>query len=115
MSQLLNVKQGLERRPPQQELSAAGAIIIKEGSVMITGGSALAVTLAAPDHADNGKVLHVRSTTAQAHTLTIANGLRGSGASTDVGTFGGAIDDGVSLQAFNGAWYPLYNLNVTFA
>lgn len=101
-----------------QVLSAAGAITIKSGIVIITASSAAALTLAAPTAGtDDGKVLIIDSTTAQAHTVTIANGLRGAGAGADVGTFGGAIGDGVALYAYNGAWYtvPGTNLNVTFA
>ena len=116
MGDLLNLKQGQERLRPLQVLAAAGAIGIKEGTVWITGGSALAITLAAPiAGADDTKILHIRSTTAQAHTLTISGGLNGAGASADVGTFGGAIGDGVTLEAYNGAWRALHNINVTFA
>jgi hypothetical protein len=115
MGDLLNLKQRQERIAPQQVLAAAGAIVIKEGVVWITGASALAITLAAPAVDDDGKVLHIRSTTAQAHTLTVAGGLNGAGSGADVGTFGGAIGDGVTLAAHNGAWRGLHNINVTFA
>lgn len=114
---LYNVKQGQEYRQPVQVAAASGAINIRSGIVVITKSSAAAaMTLAAPTAGlDDGKVLVIDSTTAQAHTVTIANGLRGAGSSADVGTFGGAIGDGVTLYAYNGAWYPTRNTNVTFA
>jgi hypothetical protein len=95
----------------QQVMSADGAITIKSGKVIITKGSALAATLAAPTAGllatggDDGKELEIYSTTAFAHTVTIANGLAGAGASADVGTFGAAAANRVTLQAYNGAWY----------
>lgn len=116
MPGLLNLKQKQERQPPTQVMSADGAITIKDGVVIATKAGVCAMTLAAPvAGADDGKILVIDSTTAQAHTLTVAGGLRGAGASADVGTFGGAIGDGVSLYAYNGAWYPIRNTNVTFA
>lgn len=102
----------------RQVASANGAITIKDGIVIITKGTACLLTLAAPTAGtDDGKVLLIDSTTAAAHTVTIANGLRGGGASVDVGTFGGAIGDGIVLYAYNGAWYPVpgTTTNVTFA
>lgn len=95
-----------------------GAIAVKMGIVLITKATAAALTLAAPTATtDDGKILVIDSATAAAHTVTVATGLRGAGAGADVGTFGGAIGDGISLYAYNGAWYPVpgTNLNVTFA
>lgn len=95
-----------------------GAIAVKMGVVLITKATAAALTLAAPTATtDDGKILVIDSATAAAHTVTVATGLRGAGAGADVGTFGGAIGDGISLYAYNGAWYPVpgSNLNVTFA
>lgn len=106
------------------ELAAVdGAILLKSGIVMITKGTAAALTLAAPtagapeNGGDDGKILVIDSTTAAAHTVTVEGGLRGAGAGADVGTFGAAIGNGVALYAYNGAWYPVpgTNLNVTFA
>lgn len=117
MGELLNVKQGQERRAPVQVASADGAITIKEGHVVITKGSAAALTLAAPVVADNGKVLNIYSNTAFAHTVTLAGGLAGAGASADVGTYGAAAANRVVLFAYNGAWH-LYGgaaVGVTFA
>ncbi len=120
---LLNLKVGADIPHPLQVMAADGAITIHEGIVTITKAGVCAMTLAAPiagspkSGGDDGKILVIDSQTAQAHTLTIANGLRGVGASADVGTFGAAIGNGVSLYAYQGAWYPVpnSNLNVTFA
>lgn len=100
-----------------------GAISIKQGIVVITKGTAAALTLAAPtagapeDGGDDGKQLVIDSTTAAAHIVTLAGGLRGAGAGADAGTFGAAIGNGIVLYAYNGAWYPVpgTNTNVTFA
>jgi hypothetical protein len=101
---------------PVQVADADGAITIKSGIVVITKAGVAALTLAAPiAGTDDGKELIIDSHTAQAHTVTIANGLRGAGASADVGTFGAAIGNGLTLYAYNGAWYPTRNVNVTFA
>ena len=101
-----------------QVASADGAITIKSGVVVITKATAAALTLAAPTAGtDDGKVLWIDATTAAAHTVTIANGLRGAGAGADVGTFGVAIGNGLGLYAYNGAWYPIpgTTTGVTFA
>lgn len=103
---------------PVQVMSADGAITIKSGIVHITKAGVCAMTLAAPAAGtDDGKILYIFSGTANAHTLTIANGLRGAGAGADVGTFGAAVANGVTLYAYNGAWYdlPSSNAGVTFA
>ena len=108
---------------PIQVASANGAITIKSGIVAITKAGVCVLTLAAPVAGaqsvggDDGKILYLDAQTANAHTVTIANGLRGAGAGADVGTFGGAVGDGIALYAYNGAWYtvPGTNTNVTFA
>ena len=101
---------------PVEVASVNGAISIKHGLVVLTKAGVAAMTLAAPTAGtDDGKILYIVATTANAHTVTIANGLSGAGAGADVGTFGGAVADRVVLIAYNGAWYPLVNVNVTFA
>lgn len=94
-----------------QVLSADGAITIKSGKVVITKGTAAAITLAAPvaglqsAGGDDGKELEIYSTTAAAHTVTVAGGVAGAGSSADVATFGAAAANRFSLFAYNGAWY----------
>lgn len=101
---------------PKEVMSADGAVTLFSGLIVITKGTACAMTLAAPATNDN-RVLVFDSTTAAAHTLTITAGLRGAGAGADVLTWGGAIGDGITLYSYNGAWYvwPGTALNVTAA
>ena len=102
---------------PVQVASANGAITIKDGFVVLTKAGVAAMTLADPTATtDDGKELTVIATTANAHTVTIAGGLNGAGASADVGTFGGAVGDRFSVVAYNGKWYASgATVNVTFA
>ena len=101
---------------PVQDASADGAITIKSGAVIITKAGVCALTLADPvAGTDNGKQLNIYSTTAQAHTVTIAGGLNGAGAGADVGTFTAAAGNWLRLVAYNGKWYGLGLLNVSFA
>lgn len=97
--------------------SANGAISIKSGYVVLTKAGVAAMTLADPTATtDDGNELTVIALTANAHTVTIAGGLNGAGASADVGTFGGAVGDRFSVVAYNGKWYSSgVNVNVTFA
>jgi hypothetical protein len=108
-----------EHIPPKQVIDVAGptAITLKNGVVWLArAGAIAAATLAAPTAGDDdNKILHIIATTAFAHTVTITGGLSGAGAGADVGTFGGAVGDRLSLVAYNGVWYPLINVNVTFA
>lgn len=93
----------------------SGAITIAGGLVSLSKGSAQAMTLANPSVAQNGLVIQIYAATAQAHTVTLATGLYGGTTAEDVGTFGGAIGDSVTLMAYNGVWIILSVRNVTFA
>ncbi|MGH9522718.1 MAG: hypothetical protein ACRD3E_09330 [Terriglobales bacterium] len=96
-----------------------GAIAIKEGTAVITKGSAAALTLAAPvaglpsaaTPGDDGKVLRIVSTTAFANVVTTpANKLNGNKLTA---TFAAAAGGGLHLIAYNGVWYVLGNNGVT--
>lgn len=103
---------GVSTQIPTQELTDDGAITIPSGLVVLNKAGAIAATLAAPQ--GNGLVLFIVSETAQAHTLDLATtGVNGG--SADVGTFGGAIGDGVVLISHGDHWYSVANTNVTFA
>lgn len=110
-----NVSGEIKRQ--KQVGSADGAITIKDGFVFLTKAGVAAMTLADPTAGtDDGKELTIIALTANAHTVTIAGGLNGAGAGADVGTFGGAVGDRVSVVAYNGKWYSSgVNVNVTFA
>jgi hypothetical protein len=100
---------------PMQVISGDGAITIKTGVVILTKGSAAAITLAAPTATtDDGKILYIIAGSAQAHVVTVTGAAGGSG--QDVGTFGGAINDSTVLVAYNGVWYVVgAPRNVTWA
>lgn len=113
---LYNVKQGQPYIQPVQVASANGAVLLLDGGqVIVTKAGVCALTLAVPVR--NGVRLTILATTAHAHTLTVSGGIGGAGTSADVGTFGGAIGDGVTLISYNSLWWvePGTNLNVTFA
>jgi len=95
--------------------NVSGAVTMVNSIAHITKAGVAAMTLAAPTQ--DGIVITVVGTTANAHTLTITGGLNGAGAGADVGTFGGAVGDGVSVYSYGGSWWgvPGSNLNVTFA
>jgi hypothetical protein len=95
--------------PTRQTVTLAdanGAIAAKDGLVVVTKGTAAALTLAAPTAAtDDGKVIVVISSTAAAHTITQTTpGFNGGGAASDVATFAAAIGNSIELVAYNGVW-----------
>ena len=92
----------------------AGALTIQSGTQLIGSAGALAMTLVAPDKYMDGVVMVLQASTAQAHTVTYIPGFLGTGAASDVATFGGAIGDQLVIYATNGAWRPLTVRNVTF-
>jgi len=94
--------------------TALGAILHTPGAHRVNG-TTLAMTLAVPSADDEGLELVVVAENASAHTLTVAGGVGGAGAGADVGTFGGAIGDGVVMRVVNGLWFAVSNTNVTFA
>jgi hypothetical protein len=101
-------------REPVYDYTASGAIDVATGIVTLSGGI-LAMTLAAPTGDQEGTRMNIRSKSAHAHTVTFTGGLNGAGASQDVGTFGGAIGDGIELIAVNLVWQIVANRNVTVA
>jgi hypothetical protein len=103
---------GVGVQEPAVILTADGAITTPSGTVFLNKAGVLAATLAAPQA--TGLELTITSLTAQAHTLDLAtSGVNGG--SADVGTFGGAIYDTVTLVSIGAHWYVKHVLNVTFA
>jgi hypothetical protein len=97
--------------------SGDGAISAKTGVVVITKGTAAALTLAAPtDVTDDGKQLLIVSTTAAAHTVTNSSpGFNGGGASEDVATYGAAKGNAMRVVAYGATWYAVSLTGVTLA
>lgn len=116
------LKDGVAYTPrPVVVQSADGAVTPRAYNqiVMITKGTACAITLADPTTTthDGASIVFV-ATTAAAHTVSNAagSGFFSTGGSTkDVATFGGAIGDGFAVIAYGGKWYidPRGVTNVT--
>jgi hypothetical protein len=112
------LKDGVVKSVPVT-VTADGAIAIPPGDTtyFITKAGVAAMTIAAPTATTHDGIrLTFISTTAQAHTLDMASsGINGG--SADIGTFGGAAGDGVTIVAYQAHWYevPGSNANVTFA
>ena len=104
---------GVAHAEPVQVLSADGAITIGQGTVMVTKAGVCAITIANPAAGTDGARLKIISTTAQAHTVTYTAGFGGGTTARDVATFGGAINDGFEIVAYQGLWYVANTRNVT--
>lgn len=103
---------------PIAAVTADGAIAVPSVNTtyFITKAGVAAMTLVDPTATTHdGLRLTFVATTANAHTLDLVTGINGGAA--DVGTWGGAAGDGVTVIAYQGAWYqvPGSNTNVTFA
>lgn len=101
-------------------LSADGAVTIPNTNktFIVTKATAAALTLADPTAGTHdGVKLTFISATAAAHTLSnsAGSGFNAGGAGADVGTFGGAKGDGITVIAYNGDWYVIDKTNVTLA
>lgn len=87
----------------------------------ITKAGVLADTLAAPTAGavsaggDDGKVIIIASTTANAHTVTATGLLQTGDATTDVATFNAAAGATLELMAYNAKWVVLNANGVTFS
>ena len=84
------------------------AIDITRGDIHIINrtGGVNATTLADPTaNADDGRVIWIKNGTTQANTITITNGLGGSGGSYDVITFTNVTAANITLRAYEGSWY----------
>lgn len=100
-----------------QLAAADGAIQIRPGTVVVTKGSAAALTIADPTSGvHDGMEITVLSTTAYAHTVTrTTTGFNNAGASGDVATFGAAAGNSMTIVAYAGKWYAKNLTGVTLA
>jgi len=101
---------------PFQTLSVNGAITVASGNYVITKAGVLADTLAAPTAGtQDGTLIRIMSTTANAHTLT-ATGLFQTGtASVNLATFAAQAGAGLVLMAYNGKWIVISSVGITFS
>ena len=90
--------------------AGAGTVPVSNTLIYLTKATAGAYTLAAPG-IDQLNSLTFISTTAAAHTVTMA----GNAAATDVATFGGAIGNSFTVKASNGVWACTAQNGVTVA
>ena len=97
--------------------SGDGAITVASGEVVITKGSAAALTLAAPTTAMNYQRLVISSSTAFAHVVTATDLLEDgvTGGAKDTATFGAFAGASLELMAYGGKWLVLNKNVVTIA
>lgn len=98
---------------PVEVIDTTGAISSTHGLVLLTKAGVAVMTLAAPVAADNGKILRIISTTANAHTVTTPSAKLNE--TSAIGTFGGAKGDNIVLVAYNTSWWVLSKVNVTLS
>lgn len=99
-----------------QVMGASGAVVIKPSTVLISKVGVAALTIGDPTTGVmDGMEMTFMSVTASAHTLSNAagSGFNAGGAATDVGTFGGAKGDNITIVAYAGVWYVKSKTNVT--
>ena len=100
-------KPNYKREPAVTYTGTADAIDIAAGTIhILTPTSGVnAVTLADPADSDEDRVVWIKNGNTQANTITITNGLGGSGASYDTLTFTNVVAANVTLRAYNQKWY----------
>ena len=90
----------------RQELTAAGAITIASGTVVLNDGSAVAATLAKPPLGMDGATLRIMGIGGGAHTVTYsADGFNSAGSTSSVATFSAEAGTVLELTAEAGVWY----------
>lgn len=87
---------------------------------MVTATGVDAMTLATPTAGgdgtgDDGIVITVISAGAHAHTITSTGNLNTGSTSVNVATFAAHAGASVELMAYNGAWYVLSEIGITFS
>lgn len=100
-------KPNYKREPAITYTGSADAIDIARGNVhILTPDSGVnAATLADPADSDEGRVIWIKNGNTQANTITITNGLGGSGGSYDTLTFTNVVAANVTLRAYSSKWY----------
>lgn len=101
--------------PQVTVITGDGAITIESGVVVLTKGSAAAITLAAPS-SQNGTTITITSTTDFAHVVTVTGGMWDGTATTNTTvTFPVVAGAAVTLMAYGTDWYVINNQGTTIA
>lgn len=98
-----------------QSYAASGAIDPLFQNNLLTKAGVGVMTLADPVPNQNGQIISIFSTTAQAHTVTYTGGFGDAGTGADVATYGGAKGDGLTAVAISSIWYLMSLRGVTVA
>lgn len=100
------------------EYTGAGAIALG-GKAYLKTGAASAMTLKLPlagpqlQGGNDGMTMKITALDAEAYVVTTpASGINGA---DDTATFGGAIGDSITLEAFGGAWFATSLTGVTLS
>lgn len=93
--------------------AADGAITIADGVAKITQASPGAYTLADPSSNQEGTVIYIISTTAQAHVLTNASNFYGT--STATATWAAAVGNFLKIIAIAGKWRIISSSGITLS
>ena len=98
-----------------------GAVVTKDGDVIITKATAAALSLPAPTPGaasaggDDGKIVRFISTTAAAHVITSPTRGFNKKGSSGTATMTAAIGNSFTVEAYNGDWYTGALINTTIA
>ena len=105
------------REPAVSYTGSTDALDITRGDIHILArsGGVNAATLADPADGDEGRTIWIKNGEAQANTVTISNGLGGSGGSYDVLTFTAAVASNCTLRAYGSSWYLTGSQGVSVA
>lgn len=98
---------------PVQTISGDGAITLSSGIVILSKGSAAAITIALPDQ--DGQQLYVVTSTAQAHVITQGTDGFNAKGSSGTCTYTAAVGNAVMLISQGGHWWAPVKTGVTLA
>lgn len=100
----------------QQLLTTNAALGVVTGKYLITKAGVLADTLAAPTAgSQDGIIIQISSTTANAHTLTATGLFQCGTASVNLATFAAQAGAGLVIMSYNGKWIVLSSVGITFS
>lgn len=99
-----------------QLLTTNGALPVVTGNYVVTKAGVLADTLAAPTAgSQDGVIIQISSTTANAHTLTATGLFQCGTSSVNLATFAAQAGAGLVLMSYNGKWIVLSSVGITFS